>query len=80
MTENSKHYVQVEIPKLPRWLGDVLQTFQTRNYGEFRTGFYEWAVSLSMSKNRDEQKFNYICENEKTIDLAVALGVWEIEE
>lgn len=80
MTENSKNYVQVEIPKVPRWLADVLSELKTRDYGTFRTDFSKWGVSFALSENRDEEKFKYISENEKTIDLAIALGVWEIEE
>ncbi|WP_248574634.1 hypothetical protein [Leuconostoc sp. MTCC 10508] len=77
---DSKHYVQVKIPKVPRWLDNVLIELQTKNYRSFKTDFSKFGVGVALSENRDEEKYKYLCENAKTIDLAMALGVWEIAE
>lgn len=77
---DSKNFVQVEIPKVPRWLADELTRFQTKDYSNFKINFSKFGVNIMISEKRDEEKFRYLIDNAKTIDLAIALGVWEIGE
>lgn len=55
---NSKNYVQVEIPKVPRWLDNVLTELQTKNYRSFKTDFSKFGVGIALSENRDEKNSN----------------------
>lgn len=72
----SKHYVQVEIPKLPRWLADLLNKCQTRGYLSFKLNVTNAMNDLDYTK----EKFDWVSEYPKDFDLAIALGVWEIDE
>lgn len=71
-----KNYIQVEIPKVPRWLNDILSQCQTNNYPEFKLLFNLRCHDLDLTKKLIEFYEN---DGEKTIDMAIALGVWEIE-
>ncbi|MBZ1518785.1 hypothetical protein J3330_06515 [Leuconostoc mesenteroides] len=65
---------------MPRWLADELTRFQTKDYSNFKINFSKCGVNIMISEKRDEEKFRYLIDNAKTIDLAIALVVWEIEE
>lgn len=76
MTENSKNYVQVEIPKVPRWVADMLTDYQTRDYDTFKQ-----SVSYAcFGFVHFEEKKKWILKNAKILDTAIALGVWEIDD
>lgn len=78
--DDERNYVQVEIPKVPRWLSDILSECQTNDYKKFRTSFYNYTLmKLALSDNDEKEKLNYISENQRNIDLAISLGVWEID-
>ena len=73
---SEKNYVQVEIPKLPRWLADILSECQTKDYSKFKT-----MVGLRCC---DRSVHGYLKEyletsNKKDVDLAIVLGAWEVE-
>ncbi|MBZ5995370.1 hypothetical protein KII97_02460 [Leuconostoc gelidum subsp. gasicomitatum] len=70
-----KHVVQVEVPKVPRFLSDILGRYQSRNYKQFKG-----SVNGSLLGYLGTPEENWVLENMKTIDLAITLGVWEVED
>ncbi|SPJ44078.1 hypothetical protein Q5R05_02005 [Leuconostoc carnosum] len=74
---SEKSYIQVEIPKVPRWLSNILSECQTKDYSEFKT-----MVGLRCCDRevREDLKIYLETHNKKDVDLAIALGVWEIED
>lgn len=77
MTKNSKNYVQVEMPKVNKTVDMMLSFCQTRNYDEFENSVYQLIEAPEYKKQLktwlDDGGY-------KKVDLAIALGVWEIEE
>lgn len=73
--DDEKNYIQVEIPKVPRWVADMLTDYQTRDYDKFKQ-----SVSYAcFGFVHFEKKKNWILKNAKKLDTAITLGVWEIE-
>ena len=72
MSENN--YVQVEIPKVPRYISDVLDRYKTRDYNSFKLRV-KYDITLLIS-----EQYKWTLDNRKKIDLAIALGVWQIEK
>lgn len=72
----SKHYLQVEIPKFPRWLADILAQCQTDDYSNFKTIFAFRCCDMSIHKDLSKYLETH---NKKDIDLAILLGAWEVE-
>ncbi|WP_349516246.1 hypothetical protein [Leuconostoc suionicum] len=73
---NSKNYVQVEIPKLPRDVADMLSECQTRDYNEFKR-----LVWSALSKFGQYQcLLIWIESHMKIFDTALSVGAWEIDE
>lgn len=72
MSENN--YVNVEIPKLPRYISDILDHYKTRDYNSFKVRV-KYDITLLIS-----EQYKWTLDNRKKIDTAIALGVWQIED
>lgn len=72
MSENN--YVNVEIPKLPRYISDILDHYKIRDYNSFKVRV-KYDITLLIS-----EQYKWTLDNRKKIDTAIALGVWQIED
>lgn len=71
------NYVQVELPKVPRWVSDMLTDYPTRDYDVFKQSVYQ----LIEAPEYKEQLKPWLDDGGyKKIDTAIALGVWQIEK
>lgn len=73
--DDERNYVQVEIPKVPQWVAKLLDESYSTNYDLFKSNYKE--KSYSAVDNRGKSIWVY--ENKHVLDLAMALGVWEIK-
>lgn len=71
---SDKNYINIEIPKVPRFISDILDRYKTRDYNSFKVRV-KYDITLLIS-----EQYKWSFDNRKTIDLAIALGVWEIEK
>lgn len=76
MIENSKNYVQVEIPRVPRDVADMLSKCQTRDYDEFKR--LVWNALSEFGQY--QYLLIWIEAHMKIFDTALSVGVWEIDE
>ena len=69
--------IMVDVPVLPRWLSDILTTFKAEsvNYTQLKAKY-----DLTMISYADLEQLSWIEENDRIVDLAVALGMWVVED
>ena len=67
----------VDVPVLPRWLSDILTKFKAEsvNYTQLKAKY-----DLTMISYADLEQLSWIEENDRIVDLAVALGMWVVED
>lgn len=74
---SDKNYINVEIPKVIKAVDMMLSFCQTRHYGQFKKSVYR----LIEAPEYKEQLKPWLDDGGyKKIDLAIALGVWEVEK
>lgn len=69
--------IQIEVPAVPRWLSDILAKLKSESvdYTMFKAKY-----DLTMIIHEDIKQLSWIEKNQKIVDLAVALGVWVVDD
>lgn len=69
--------IYVDVPVLPRWLSDILTKFkaESADYTQLKAKY-----DLTMISHEDLEQLSWIEQHERDVDLAVALGVWVVED
>lgn len=69
--------IYVDVPVVPRWLSDILTKFKSESvdYTQLKAKY-----DLTMISHADLEQLSWIEQHERDVDLAVALGIWVVED
>lgn len=69
--------IYVDVPVVPRWLSDILTKFKSESVDYIHL---KAKYDLTMISHADLEQLSWIEQHKRIADLAVALGVWVVEE
>lgn len=71
--------IYVDVPVVPRWLSDILTKFKSESddYTQFKA---KYDLASIIHEDENSGQWFWVRQHERDVDLAIALGVWVVED